>query len=105
MSPGKAITVGTALVILFTLVLSRAQAQELPEEVARYLHERELCEHFLGEPVEGRTPEQRERRDFVADSIATYCAGTDKRLAALKRRYAADKPTMAILGRLEEKLE
>jgi hypothetical protein len=41
----------------------------------------------------------------VADSTATYCAGTDKRLAALKRRYAADKPTMAILGRLEEKLE
>jgi hypothetical protein len=97
--------IGAALLVLSALVLSRAQAHELPQEVARYLRERETCEHFLGEPIEGRTPEERQRRDFVAGSIATYCAGTDKRLSDLKRRYVADQPTMEILNRLEEKLE
>lgn len=95
-----------ALVFLAaTLVFCSAHAQKLPEEVARFLEERKLCEHFLGEPVEGRTAEQRERRDFVADGIDIYCAGTDKRLAALKRRYAANRPAMAALRPLEEKIE
>jgi len=84
---------------------SVAEAQTLPEEVARFLKERKICEHFLGEPVEGRTPEQRERRDFVADSIDIYCSGTDKRLAALKRRYAKNEPVMEALRQLEEKIE
>ena len=93
------------LLVTAALVLSSAHAQELPEEVARFLEERKACEHFLGEPVEGRTPEQRERRDFVADSIDIYCSGTDKRLAALKRRYARNRPAMAELRPLEQKLE
>ena len=82
-----------------------AQAQVLPAEVTRFFQERETCEHFLGEPVEGQTPEQRKRRAFVADSVDIYCSGTDKRLAALKRRYASHKATMAVLRPLEEKLE
>jgi hypothetical protein len=80
-------------------------AQALPEDTARFLSERKICEHFLGEPVEGRTLEQQERRDFVADSIDIYCSGTDKRLAALKRRYSKDASIMTILNALEEKLE
>jgi hypothetical protein len=91
--------------IAAALVFSSAQAQELPEEVTRFLKEREVCEHFLGEPVEGRTAEQRVRRDFVANSIDIYCAGTDKRLAALKRRYAANQAAMARLRSLEERIE
>lgn len=93
------------LVLSATLVFCVAHAQDMPEEVARFLEERRTCEHFLEEPVEGRTPEQRERRDFVADSIGIYCAGTDRRLAALKRRYAAHKAAMSALRALEEKLE
>ncbi len=91
-----------ALSVLAAIV---AHAQALPDDVARFLSERKTCEHFLGEPVEGRTVEQRERRDFVADSIDLYCSGTDKRLAALKRRYSKDTSIMAVLNPLEEKLE
>ena len=93
------------LVLAATLVIGVAHAQGLPEEVARFLEERRTCEHFLGEPVEGRTSEERERRDFVADSIDIYCSGTDRRLAALKHRYAADGAAMAALNALEAKLE
>ncbi len=91
-----------ALSVLVALV---APAQALPDDVARFLSERKTCEHFLGEPAEGRTVEQRERRDFVADSIDLYCSGTDKRLAALKRRYSKDASIVAILNSLDEKLE
>jgi hypothetical protein len=94
-----------AALFLAALLDVSAQAQVLPDEVARFLKERETCEHFLGEPVEGGTPEQRGRRDFVVDSIDIHCSGTDKRLAALKRRYATNKPAMAVLRPLEEKLE
>jgi hypothetical protein len=94
-----------ALLFAAILVLCAAHAQDLPEEVARFLGERSTCEHFLGEPVEGRSAEQRERRDFVAESIDIYCSGTDRRLAALKRRYAAHPAAMAALRALQEKLE
>jgi uncharacterized protein YndB with AHSA1/START domain len=95
----------SALLLTAALFLCGAQAQQLPEEVTHFLKEREACEHFLGEPVEGRTAEQRQRRDFVADSIDIHCAGTDKRLAALKRRYAGNHAAMAVLRPLQERLE
>jgi hypothetical protein len=93
------------LFFVATLVTCVARAQEMPTEVARFLEERKVCEHFLAEPVEGSTLGERERRDFVADSVDIYCAGTDKRLAALKRRYAANRTVMGTLKALEEKLE
>ena len=94
-----------ALPVLLLLAAFAARAQVLPDEVTRFLSERKTCEHFLGEPVEGRTLKQRERRDFVADSIDIYCSGTDKRLAALKRRYAKDASVMSVLNVLEDKVE
>lgn len=95
----------TLIFLAAELVCFGSLAQTLPEEVLRFLDERKTCEHFLEEPVEGRTAEQRERRDFVADSIDIHCSGTDKRLAALKRRYAANAPVMAVLRPLDAKLE
>ena len=95
----------TLLFLAAALASFGGLAQNLPGEVARFIEERKKCEHFLGEPVEGRTAEQRERRDFVADSIDLYCSGTDKRLAALKRRYAGNARVMALLRPLEAKLE
>lgn len=91
--------------LALALLCFTAQAQVLPAEVTRFLQEREMCEHFLGEPVEGQTPADRKRRAFVADSVDIHCAGTDKQLAALKRRYAGNKAAMAALRLLEEKLE
>ena len=105
---GSTRTLGGMKTLLFlaaALASFGGLAQNLPGEVARFIEERKKCEHFLGEPVEGRTAEQRERRDFVADSIDLYCSGTDKRLAALKRRYAGNARVMALLRPLEAKLE
>lgn len=82
-----------------------AESSRLPDEVRAFIRERKTCEHFLGEPVEGNTSEQKERRTFVSDSIDIYCAGTDKKLAALRRRYAKEVAVMEALKTYAEKLE
>jgi hypothetical protein len=84
------------LTLLFSAALSAnifADEYKLPPEVDDYIHERNLCEHFRGEPHEGNSPEQIERRKFIFESLEIYCAGTDRRLAALKRRYK-DNPVV-----------
>lgn len=93
------------VLVLASLVPLCAVAQKLPRDVARYLEDRRLCDHFRGEPTEGNLPEQVERRSFVNDSLDIYCAGTDTRLAALKRRYAKNKTVMNALKSLDEKIE
>ena len=78
-----------------------AQASDtaaLPPEVKSYIEDRELCEHFRQEPFEGTSPEQIERRRFLQESVEIHCAGTDRRLAALKQRYIGNR---AVLSRLE----
>ena len=76
-----------------------ADNSALSPEVASYIEERELCEHFRQEPFEGNTPEQIKRREFLQESIELHCAGTDRRLAALKKRYIGNR---AVLSRLEQ---
>lgn len=96
-----------AWVAAASLSLSAAQPKPLPEEVQSFLRDRQACEHFMGEPVDEapRTKEERERRAFVVDAVDIYCAGTDRRLAALKRRYAADSNVMELLRPLDQRIE
>ena len=82
-----------------------AESKSLPEEVRSYTVERDICDHFRGEPIEGNSPEQIERRKFVADSLVIYCSGTDRRLAALKRRYKDDRAARGKLNEYEERIE
>ena len=77
----------------------------IPSEVKAFIAERNTCDHFRGEPTEGDSPEQVERREFLLDSLDIYCAGTDKRLAALKRRYKANPAVMKRLNEFEEHVE
>lgn len=79
--------------------------QRLPSEVRTFIEERKICDHFRGEPAEGDSPEQVKRREFLLDSLDIYCAGTDKRLAALKRRYKANPAVMRRLNEFEERVE
>jgi hypothetical protein len=97
----------TSVALLLVLVTAPAvcHPQGLPPEVRAFLADRRTCEHFLGEVDEGNTPERAERQRFVSDSIDIYCAGTDKRLAALKRRYRTDAAVMKQLKAFEEKIE
>lgn len=82
-----------------------AEGRTLPKEVKSFIAERNICDHFRGEPFEGNSPEQIERRKFIADSLDIYCSGTDKRLAALKRRYKRNPEAMSKLNQYEERIE
>ena len=84
---------------------AHADNNHLPPEVDDYIYERNICEHFRGEPHEGNSPEQIERRKFIFDSLEIYCAGTDRRLAALKRRYNDNVEVMTKLNIYEEQAE
>ena len=90
------------LLLLFALSIAPTA---LPPEVAAFVADRDVCEHFRGEPIEGDFPEQIARRAFVQDSIEIYCAGTDRRLAALKKRYAANTAVMSALDGYERSIE
>ena len=87
------------------LVLSNAPVAGLPPEVATFIVERDTCEHFRGEPFEGSSVEQVERRTFIQQSLDIYCAGTDRRLAALKKRFAGNASAMLALGHYELAIE
>ncbi|MGM3411272.1 hypothetical protein [Ralstonia holmesii] len=84
---------------------SAQTSSRIPEEVRAFIEERKICDHFRGEPAEGDSPEQVERREFLLDSFDIYCAGTDKRLAALKRRYKDNPAAMRRLNAFEEHVE
>lgn len=87
------------------LAFSNAPMAALPPEVVSFVVERDACEHFRGEPTEGESAEQVERRKFVQESLEIYCAGTDRRLAALRKRYAGDASVMSALRDYEETIE
>ena len=91
-----------AAILFFSALVSAAA---VPDEVAAYVEEREHCEHFGQEPIEGKSSEQIERREFIRQSIEIYCAGTDRRLAALKLRYSDDQAAMSLLEKYERSSE
>ena len=82
-----------------------ASGEPLPQEIEAFVAERDACDHFRDEPTEGTSPEQVERRAFVRESLEIYCAGTDRRLAALKRRYSGNAAVVSVLGRYEPVIE
>ena len=96
---------------LLMLIALASSPLPVPEDVGpvgdvdTFIAEREVCEHFLSEPTEGSNQEQIERRDFVRDSIDIYCAGTDRRLAALRRRFADYPAVIARLAPVETSIE
>jgi len=77
----------------------------LPPEVERFIQDRDACDHFRGEPAEGDSPAQIERRNFIIESLEIYCPGTDRRLAALKQRYTDNPEVMKRLNLYEERIE
>ena len=77
----------------------------LPPEVDAFIRDRDLCDHFRGEPQEGSSPAQIERLEFIIESLEIYCPGTDRRLAALKKRYKNNSDVLLRLNRYEEAIE
>jgi hypothetical protein len=91
--------------LLSAFAFAKAGQEQLPPEVKAFIAERKTCDHFRGEPYEGNSTEQIERRTFIIDSLDIYCSGTDRRLAALKRRYKDNRPVMQKLNKFEDKIE
>lgn len=71
-----------------------------PEEVTTYMVERDGCDHFRGEEAYDE-----DRRVFLEENIRELCSGTDGRLAALRRQYAANPDVVAALENYEDKIE
>lgn len=77
-----------------------ADPQPFPDEVTRYMVDRDSCDHFRGEEAYDV-----ERLAFLQENIAELCTGTDTRLAVLRQRYAQDPAVMAALGGYEDRIE
>jgi len=81
---------------------SRPDPCRFPEDVRAFVAARDLCDHFRGEPwPEGNDAYDNERRAELADGIRGSCAGTDRKLAELLRRYRDDRPVMELLSEFE----
>lgn len=81
---------------------ARRDLCDLPADVRAFVEDRDLCDHFRGEPwPEGDAEADRARRRQLVDGVRTNCAGTDHRLAELKSRHAGDARITALLGRYE----
>lgn len=71
-----------------------------PDEVTRYMVDRDSCDHFRGEDAYDA-----DRRAYLEESVAELCTGTDARLAMLRQRYAQDRAVIAALGGYEDEIE
>lgn len=95
------------LAVLLTFALASSPSvrpAELPPDVDAFVRDREMCDHFRGEPTEGSGREEVARRDYVRGSVEIYCPGTDRRLAALKRRYAGDPAIVKVLASYDDRI-
>ncbi len=72
----------------------------LPEDVARFIERRDECDHFRGE-----APYDSKRREFLERQTLELCAGSDKQLAELKKKYARDGTVMKRLDEYEAEIE
>ena len=68
----------------------------LPREVQRFVDRREGCDHMRGES---------DRMNEPSREVHKLCGGTDKELAQLKRKYAANSTIMQILNQFEASIE
>ena len=93
-----------AVVVVFCIGLGSALAAEprLPSDVAKYVEQREGCDHFRGEFPD---PPDKQRMKQIERELRKLCTGTDKKLAQLKRKYARNPVVLNRLSEFEEKIE
>jgi len=71
-----------------------------PSRVATFIAERDLCDHFRGEEAYDKA-----RARYLAAQLKRYCTGTDRRLKALRARYAHRPKVLAKLANYEDSIE
>jgi hypothetical protein len=72
----------------------------LPAEIIAFREKRDACDHFRGEE-----PYDAKRAAFLAAELARTCTGTDRELAALRKRFAGNAKAIAALKDYEDKIE
>jgi hypothetical protein len=75
--------------ILLMPALSAMAQDYLPRDVQRFMIRRENCDHMRRAALDDR------------DKLLKLCVGTDKELAQLKRKYAANSTIMQVLNQFE----
>lgn len=75
-------------------------AAELPFDVKAFDEKRESCIHFLGEE-----PYDAERKTDLIKQLKKYCAGNDKSLKRLKKKYSKNAAVLAKLNSYGSGLE
>ena len=90
--------------VVFCCGLGSAIASEakIPSDVAKYVAQREGCDHFRGEIPD---PPDEQRMREVEREIRKLCTGTDKKLDKLKRKYAKNQTVLKRLNEFEENIE
>jgi len=83
------------LALLFAAVPALCQ-DYLPRDVQRYVDRREGCDHMRGEI---------DRLNAVSRELRRLCAGMDKELVQLKKKYAGNSTIMQILNQFEAAVE
>lgn len=93
----------TAIAMLcFALGSASAAEAPLPPDVAKFVEQREGCDHFRGEMPD---PSEKQRMREVERELHKLCTGSDKKLAQLKRKYAKHRAVMERLNAFEERIE
>ena len=72
----------------------------LPPAVVAFQKQRDACDHFRGEE-----PYDKQRAAFLKAQLAKACKGSDKALAALRKRFAHDPETISALKGYEDRIE
>ena len=75
-------------------------AAALPPAVIAFQQQRDACDHFRGEE-----PYDRQRAAFLKAQLAKTCQGSDKALAALRKRFARDPQASAALRDYDDRIE
>lgn len=73
-----------------------------PKDVEKFIAKREICEHFRGEIP---APGDKQRVKKWNEEVGKRCKGTDRSLAQLARKYAADPRVINQLGKFEPNIE
>ena len=74
----------------------------LPRDVQRFVDRRETCDHLRAEMPD---PGAKLRMAEAEREPGKQCKGTDKELARLKRKYAANTTIMQVLNQFDTGIE
>ena len=74
-----------------------APVRPFPDQVTRFMVQRDGCDHFLGEE-----PYDEARRTYLDQSVRELCTGTDRRLKRLRKLYAKNPDVVAALEKYED---